>query len=665
MSNSPYKAPDKSPVDPRTGQYSYKPSGQKNKKPPKKKFPKWLLILIAVFLFFNFGLPILGGIGIELQGKLGNDDGSDNAVFFDAPTDEEMQALQAADDAIFQIEVNHHLDGYVPSWDVETCVNEVADYAAELVKQGVLEDYSNDGSSVWMIDEDGLQTIYVPVQEDTLALNANEYYSIMTIEPHEGTFSSKAELWSDKNAEAAVRLDGISEPWTYTADIDTYSVTPETVKQFGENQIILWFGHGAWAYNIGPALITAERFDSYRYMKDKEYHDQFTEGYFARTAGTESKVIITAKYISANAGSMKNSVIFLGACSSTKGPELVSAFMQKGALAVVGNSADVLVYYYTHMLESMVQTLCSKDASGQYNTFGTALSVARQQYGYDDSQYGGKHAARVELYGVDAENLRITDIVTEPTVPETAPAAVDYHQVLSNYAAQFSYLNGTTGYTGFYTKTQYQNVYSYSLPDQPVASTIADFDMDNAEELLIVDTNADNTVHLEMYEVVNGGVVCTAEMDLPVPVAGSAEDGITEYFYFYRNGRLQICVSEFSLANRVATGTILRCSGAIYDGTSFSYQGMAEIIGTAGEGDPFAGDMAALGIENVNLYDMLSGYKLATDYLSNCTVFCTARSMCTIMDGEWMTYQDVWFTDDSLTYLEISYIGFKKDLLSA
>lgn len=655
---------------------STQPSGSSNpapQQPPKKKFPKWLRVVIILFLVLNIGLPVLGGIIIELQARLGKDD-SQYEKDYGAPSVEEMQVIEDADNTISSIEVEYRVDGYVPQECVEACVSEVSDYAASLVEQGVLEDYYNDGDSVWMIDSNGLQTVYIPSQEDTLSFNTNEYYSITTIEPHEGTFSELGEMYLDKNEEAAAVFDNLSEQWFYTSDLNTQEVTPGVVKTFGENQIILWLGHGAWVPGAGSCLVTGERFDAQRYATDKEYRGYFGSGQWARTAGERSQIIITPEYIAENMGSIKNSVVFLGACKSSESVELVSTFLKKGALAVVGNSDTVKISYYALMMRSMVETLCSRDDAGQFNTFGTALNLARQEYGIDDSVRCGGIGAKVEIFGQDVYDLRITDVISEePTVAQTEPATeaptqppkVDVHQLLANYASQFSYLNGTTGYTGAYTKTQYRNVYSYNLPDQPVAYTIADFDQDNVEELLIVDTNSDNTVKLEMYEVSGGSVVCNAEIDLPTPIAGSAENGTTEYFYFYRNGALQICVSELSIADRVASGTILRCAGAIYDGSSFSYQGMAEIVGTAGEDDPFAGDMAALGINNVNVYDMLSGYKLATDYINSCTVFCTARYMCTIMDGEWITYQDVWFTDESLTYLEISYIGFKKDLLSA
>ena len=587
---------------------------------------------------------------------------------------EDFAAVEEADLTVQTIESNFLLSGYVPAEAAADCIAEVADYAEDLVATGVLSSYVNDGDAVWMQHPSGLQTIYVPPTEGTLAFNTNDDYSILTMEPHDGTFEPQYDPYLYKNTEAAILMDNLSEQWVYTYAAKAESVSLSSLSNFGEDQIVFWLGHGAWSSKTGACLITGEYFDSGRYNSDKFYQELFTSGCLVRTAGSPSRVVITSKYIDTYVGSMTDSVVFLGACSSSKGVELVRSFLNKGAQAVVATSDEIRVVYYTSMMRTMVEALCTRDASGQFNTFPAALQIAKQQHGADDRGYPKGVGAKVEIFGPDIQNLRITDVieatpVVTPTpepvtvTPTPAPVTVDVYQTLANYASQFNYLNGTTGYTGAYTKAELRSIYSYNIPIQPIACTIADFDQDNTDELLIVDSNGNHTVHLEMYEVTSdGSVVCAAETDLQTPIAGSTEASTTEYFYFWRNGRLQICVSEFSIGTRVASGTILRCAGAVYDGNSFTSLGMAEVVGTADANDPFISDMAALGF-NINLYDMLNGYTLATDYLQSCTVFCTARSMCTISDGEWMTYQDVWFMDDSVTYMEISHIGFTNDLL--
>ena len=650
----------------------YRPPVTPKPQPPKKKKHTGLLVLLFIFVGIPVLCMIIGAISAASEPSYNV---YDEYIPEYTVTETDIAEIQTADLTVESIEAPFLINGVVPDEAVTDCVAEVADYAQDLVEEGILEDYSNEGTAVWMQHESGLQTIYIPPKDGTLSFSTNDSYDIITAEPHAGTFEPQYNPHLDKNDLAATQFDNLSSLWNFTVDVDAQSVTTNIVKTFGENQIILWLGHGGWTSQTGACLISGELFDNDRFYTDKAYQSLFNKGYLVRTAGKQPRVVITPKFIEQYAGSMKNSVVFLGACHSGKGIELVRAFLDKGAQAVVATSDEIRVVYYTDMLQTMVNALCTRDASGQYNTFSAALNIARQTHGATDKNYPKGIGARVEIFGPDVNNLRISDaaaatpepaVTPEPATPTPEPTAtpvpVDVYAALSNYAAQFNYLNGTTGYTGAYTKTEYRNVYSCNVPAQPIAYTIADFDQDGTDELLIADSNSNQTVHLEMYEVSGTSVVCTSEIDLPTPIAGSAEDGMMEYFYFPRNGRLQICVSELSLANHMATGTILRCAGAVYDGSSFSYLGMAEVIGTAGEGDPFVNDMAALGIQ-VNLYDMLNGYTVATDYLQSSTVFCTVRYMCTISDGEWMTYQDTWFFDDSVTYVEISHIGFTNSLL--
>ncbi len=647
------------------------PKPQPGKPASRKKRPwKW------IFLFIFVGIPVLcmiiGAISAATEPEYSI---YDEYIPEYTVTETDIAEMQTADLTIESIEAAFLLNGTVPDEAASDCISEVADYAADLVEEGIFADYSNDGCAVWMQHESGLQTIYMPPKEGTLSFSTNDVFNIITAEPHAGTFEPQYDPHLNKNDQAAVQFDNMSSFWSFTVDADAQDVPTNIVQSFGENQIILWLGHGGWTSQTGACLISGEFFDNDRYYTDKSYQSLFNQGYLVRTSGKQPRVAITSKFIDKYAGSMKNSVVFLGTCHSSKGIELVRAFLNKGAQAVVANSDEIRIVYYTDMLQTMVNALCTRDASGQYNTFSAALNIARQTHGSNDKNYPKGIGARVEIFGPDVNNLRITDVAAEepaatpeptatpvPATPTPEPVPVDVYGTLSNYAAQFGYLNGSTGYTGAYTKSDYMNVYSHNVPAQPIAYSIADFDQDGTDELLIADSNSSKTVHLEMYEVSGTSVVCTAETDLPTPIAGSAEDGMTQYFYFLRDGRLQICVSELSLSNHVATGTILRCAGAVYDGSSFTYLGMAEVVGTAGEGDPFVGDMAALGI-HVNLYDMLNGYTVATDYLQSATVFCTVRYMCTFTDGDWMNYQDTWFFDDSVTYIEISHIGFTNNLL--
>lgn len=96
-------------------------------------------------------------------------------------------------------------------------------------------------------------------------------------------------------------------------------------------------------------------------------------------------------------GRLDNSFIWIGSCYGASSPELVDAFVDTGAKAVMGHSNTVYTVYDYNLLDSMVDDMISGKSSSE------AFQNAKNQWGDDDEEFaetylGGKETGKPVSY---------------------------------------------------------------------------------------------------------------------------------------------------------------------------------------------------------------------------------------------------------------------------
>lgn len=162
-------------------------------------------------------------------------------------------------------------------------------------------------------------------------------------------------------------------------DFNDEEVTPETVLGFSGNQIIFWHGHGLYDTKHGCCMNLSIKAT---FSNIRKYGKQIFEGGIIIRNGA---LAITPAFIETNfsGNSLKNSIIYLGTCSSGQNTSMVDALINKGAMAVFANSGTIQTTYNTSMMKSVADGLIQKKGD-TYNTLDEALEKAKEVNGETD-----------------------------------------------------------------------------------------------------------------------------------------------------------------------------------------------------------------------------------------------------------------------------------------
>lgn len=186
------------------------------------------------------------------------------------------------------------------------------------------------------------------------------------------------------------------------SDIYQYKdiITTQSVKKFGQNQIILWRGHGSWDNgNEQPIILTGREFEEAESEPNIIVQDSFYEA-------------ITPEYINKYVGDLSGSLIYLNVCESAHNEKLIEAFLKKGAETIIGSTRTAEMDYSNNIQDMSVTLLGELNpTTNNYYTMGEALENAKEKYGAIDPGSGGK----LVLFG--NKNYRIATITEVPVTP--------------------------------------------------------------------------------------------------------------------------------------------------------------------------------------------------------------------------------------------------------
>lgn len=288
--------------------------------------------------------------------------------------------------------------GNIPQEDRDAALEKVHKVLDQAIEDQVVLHYSTTEHTVFVKMTSGLAMLWAPRDELHDAADDNVSVTVLTLQPSYTEMGGEGfggdftgyELPEDVNyilemldvSGQKLRDTLPNYRFPNSQNHDNSAVTLDVIRSFGENQIILWHGHGYYDSTVKSCLVTGEYFDWNAWWWDLGY---FCDCVSDRIVMGFDKVVISSKYISKYCGSMNNTLVYLGACSSGKTPELANAFTKKGAVAVA-NSETILRTYNVIMLYSTLdQMLKVNPQSGKFFTLTEALAAAKSIYGENDS----------------------------------------------------------------------------------------------------------------------------------------------------------------------------------------------------------------------------------------------------------------------------------------
>lgn len=140
------------------------------------------------------------------------------------------------------------------------------------------------------------------------------------------------------------------------------------MKKWDAGSIILWLGHGMYDKTLGPCLVVNESQSDPNKYEDDCRNDRvvFTKN---------DHCAVTSKFFDQyyKSGSLKGSLIWLGACDSIRDNRLADVLLSKGASTVIGNDNPAFIPRLIYMTNEFFDNLLDGHDAG------TALKLAKAQ----------------------------------------------------------------------------------------------------------------------------------------------------------------------------------------------------------------------------------------------------------------------------------------------
>ena len=225
--------------------------------------------------------------------------------------------------------------------------------------------------------------------------------SVATYQPFKTSYTgTDAESSQGLPDEGANYLANEFDNVTFDVNWDDTSVSPEVVKNFGPNQIILWHGHGEFDRVLHSFIKT-----NFANAKAVGTSQDYIEDRLL--AGSDGCIGFTYKYVQAYCGDMTNTFLYLGTCLSGHDGWLASTFLDKNCNAVIVNDHSIVTVYNLSMIRSTAKYLAEEKTflwifKTGHRTLSEALAEAKKENGDNDNceiPSLGKYKASPYIYG--------------------------------------------------------------------------------------------------------------------------------------------------------------------------------------------------------------------------------------------------------------------------
>ena len=300
-------------------------------------------------------------------------------------TSELYQQYTEINNQALKIEEKYADDGSVTNEQLPALLEELSVLAEQYNKQGLLERYDVEETSIFMKFKSGVGYLYIPTSKEIMS--GDQAGNILTVEPYATSAEFLAQyILGGKSPDKAAEAIADSLPELYVFDDahnqDGFEI--EDVGQLGNNKIIIWYGHGGYISEYGSVLGTSVS------IKDKTslsmYAEELENG--EMVLGKDCFCLCPSyldKHISD--GALKGSMVYLAACESGRDNRLADVFFRKGATIVVGNTRSIFTRYNLYMMYDFLIALTNTYDDGTFWTAEDALQYAKDENGETDGKF--------------------------------------------------------------------------------------------------------------------------------------------------------------------------------------------------------------------------------------------------------------------------------------
>ena len=411
---------------------------------------------------------------------------------YQQPTEESITAFES-----LLLDLNHQTagligsDGYVQEENKDAVLRIAGDYVRDQYRKGILSEYAIEEDSVFLRDaRTGITYVLTVPIEGVDAAGPDTEITICTFQPFRSDYDKRNDAETNRLMsfpdEAAVDVDVAFDNYSFSPenDLDNQQVRFDVFRQFGRNQLILWHGHGDYTRALGPFIGTSTessipfKFDHW----DDYINNRITNG--GRFGGDLARlhVCVTSKYIDTYCPDLTGSLVYMGICESGRTDQLANAFLNKGAVAYIGNSRTIYTTYNLRMQNSIIHTMTRINPNtGDYYTLEEARLWACGTYGKND---GSKRHATPLIFG--DKDYRLRSVAAERELGHDA----DQRMVITDqecYAGPWQetyltilrkYADGIRGYQ------RQQELYLEYLDGDPLYVAMPDMNGDYIPELM-------------------------------------------------------------------------------------------------------------------------------------------------------------------------------------
>lgn len=297
---------------------------------------------------------------------------------FGEPDDEDYSNYLSLINEITLCECLHaDENGFVDFENVDDVIDEVEDIIEEYEKKGIVIKHSEGEDYVRAKLASGLTYIYTPKLEDTLF--GEGAANIRTFQPHVKEYEK--EEYSVLIDQTAKNIGSGMEGFDFTDNVDNDKVTPDSVKSFAANEIILWEGHGAYNPDDHSVIATGQDITFSYWMSN---HKDFSKEILVDVNGYAA---VTSAFVNKYVGDISGSFIYINTCWGGRDDVLANAFLKKGALAVIANTENISKKYATAMLDRFMLNAFYYTESGEHFTLTRALETSLYEVGENDYDY--------------------------------------------------------------------------------------------------------------------------------------------------------------------------------------------------------------------------------------------------------------------------------------
>ncbi|MCA9079117.1 MAG: hypothetical protein KDA58_01105 [Planctomycetaceae bacterium] len=194
---------------------------------------------------------------------------------------------------------------------------------------------------------------------------------------------------TDEANEIAAKLQGANYNVTalYNSTSTSENISINDFKNLREYEVVAVTTHGDSHASYGTIVDTADRFSL------GELAANFADLISGRLSLTSSTFAITPRFVTRYAGSLNDSIVYIGSCRSTFNASMANAFIGRGAAAFVGYDDYVGFSFANNKGQQLFDTLVNGDEIGMTPGINSDLDLA------------GGHLALFQMYGDQTAKL--------------------------------------------------------------------------------------------------------------------------------------------------------------------------------------------------------------------------------------------------------------------